>query len=129
MKLTQSVKSRAILLPWKQVNANIGNLLVSLTGKASGSPTDESADITFSIVSSDLSALGKLNGDKLPSVAMDLKADYNGNTRQFSLQRYLGYVGGKQLCRRTGCIAQGSQAKNQPDSKFKLYLISASFWI
>jgi uncharacterized protein involved in outer membrane biogenesis len=76
-------QKRGDLISLKHLNANIGSLQVSLKGAMNDDPTDENVDISFSIESNDLSTLGRLYGEPLPAMALDLKADFNGNTRQF----------------------------------------------
>ena len=76
-------QKRGDLVSLQQFEADIGNLQVKIKGKVDEDPTDETVDISFSVVSSDLSALGLLNGDRLPALPLDIKADFNGHTRQF----------------------------------------------
>ena len=76
-------QKRGKLISLQHFDAEMGNLQVSLVGEADDDPTDENVDISFSVVSKDLSALGRLNGERLPAMALDIKADFKGNSQQF----------------------------------------------
>lgn len=88
-----SGQKRGDLISLKQFEADIGKLQISLKGKLDDDPTDENIDISFNIESSDLSTLGRLNGDPLPAMALDLKADFKGNARQFVLHDLTATLG------------------------------------
>lgn len=81
------------LISLKHFNADIGNLQFSLKGEMNDDPTDENVDISFSIESDDLSTLGRLNGEALPAMALDLKADFTGNARQFVFRNLTATLG------------------------------------
>jgi len=84
---------RGDLVSLQQFDATMGNLLVSLKGNVDDDPSDENVAITFSVTSADLSILGQLNGEPLPAMALDLKADLNGNANRFVLRNIDGTLG------------------------------------
>ena len=86
-------QKRGNLISLKQFDIDIGNLQVSLKGKVDDDPTDENVEITFSAISKDLSTLGRLNGDRLPAMALDFNADFKGNARQFVLHNLTATLG------------------------------------
>jgi len=81
------------LISLQQFDATIGNLQVSLQGKVDEGPTDDDIVINFSATSTDLSALGQLNGEPLPAMALDLKADFNGNASRFVFRDLVATLG------------------------------------
>jgi len=81
----------------KQADANIGNLQLQLTGKFEENLTNESATISFNASSPKLSSLGLINGKRLPDMPFALKADFNGNARQFVLDNIVGTLGDSQI--------------------------------
>jgi uncharacterized protein involved in outer membrane biogenesis len=93
----------------KQFNANIGNLQVNLKGKVDDDPAVENVEITFSATSPDLSALGRLSGHRLPAMALDLKADFEGNARQFALHNLTGMLGESHLAGTLDVSLEGSK--------------------
>jgi len=86
-------RKRGDMVTLQNVDADIGNLQIKLKGKVDDDLADESVDITFSVVSSDLSTLGRMNGDRLPAMPLDLKADFKGNIREFVFHNITGTLG------------------------------------
>ncbi|RLA50210.1 MAG: hypothetical protein DRQ98_13160, partial [Gammaproteobacteria bacterium] len=86
-------QKRGKLISIKQFEADIGNLQARAKGKVDDDPTNENIDITFSTTSADLSALGRVNGEPLPAMALDLNTDFNGNTRRFILNNFNATLG------------------------------------
>jgi uncharacterized protein involved in outer membrane biogenesis len=70
----------------QKFEARLGNLDVVIVGNLIEESEDESADLAFRATSNDLSTLGRLNGEQLPAMPLDLIADFKGNARQFKLQ-------------------------------------------
>lgn len=81
------------LISVQQFDVDIGNLQVSLTGQVDDDPTDENVNIRLSAHSRDISALGRLNGEPLPAMALSLSADIKGNSRQFVLHDLVATLG------------------------------------
>lgn len=71
-------------------DVKIGDLIVDLQGNLEDSDTGENIDLVFSAKSTDLSTLGRVNGNPLPAMAMNLTADLVGNTREFSMRNLTG---------------------------------------
>jgi hypothetical protein len=76
---------RGDLLSLGQFDSNIGNLKFSLTDKVDDKLDDDNLEIAFNILSQDISELGRLNGEPLPSQPLDITADFKGDAREFTL--------------------------------------------
>ncbi|MDX2428821.1 MAG: AsmA family protein, partial [Xanthomonadales bacterium] len=85
------------LVTVKQFDSNIGNLRVSLTGQADDNPDDNQVEIAFNILSEDISKLGRLNGELLPALPLDIKADFKGDARKFIFRNLVGSLGESRL--------------------------------
>jgi uncharacterized protein involved in outer membrane biogenesis len=72
---------RGDLLNLGQFDSNIGNLKFSLAGEV-----DDNLEIAFKILSQDISKLGRVNGEPLPSQPLDITADFKGDAREFTLR-------------------------------------------
>lgn len=81
----------------QKFEATLGNLVVMLVGKLIEEPNDENVDLAFRATSNDLSALGRLNGEPLPALPLDLVADFKGNARQFILQNLSAELGASRV--------------------------------
>lgn len=81
------------LLSLQQFDASMGNLQVTLSGEVDDDPNDQVANISFSATSDDLSALGLLNGTRLPPMALELKGNFEGNAHQFLFNNITGKLG------------------------------------
>ena len=84
-KIETSGKQQGDILSLKQLDATIGDLQVLMKGSVDEGLTSDNFAITFSATSTDLSRLGKLNGELLPVMALDTSASLKGSTRQFVL--------------------------------------------
>jgi len=78
-------------------DAEVGNLRATLKGRLIDSPEDERAEVSLSISSTDISKIGKLRGEALPSQALDIKANFAGNAEQFALRKLVGSLGESHL--------------------------------
>lgn len=96
-KLNAVGQKQAGQISLKTFKADIGNLQILMIGEIGDEPDSENADVTFSIVSDDLSRLGKLNGDYLPAMGLDFKTDFKGNASQFVLSNLIVSLGESQL--------------------------------
>jgi len=85
------------LISLRNFAATIGNLNISLQGDVDSVPDDKKVDITFSASSEDISTLGRLNGEPLPAMALDLRTDFSGNANQFTLRNLTGVLGESHL--------------------------------
>jgi len=106
-------RKRGKLISIKQFNADIGNLQVKAKGKVDDKPANETADIAFSATSTDLSALGRLNGDHLPAMALEFKTDFKGNARRFVLNNFSATLGESHVTGTLDVSLEGSK----PDIK------------
>ena len=106
-------QKRGKLVSIKQFDADIGNLQVKAKGKVGNNPADENADIAFSATSTDLSALGRLNGDPLPAMALDFKTDFKGNAHRFVLNNLSATLGESHIAGTLDVSLEGSK----PDIK------------
>lgn len=86
-------KKHGDMLALKHVDASIGNLKVSMKGGLDEETKDESLDVTFNASSKDISALGHFNGDRLPAIALNIDANFKGNTQQFKVDNLSGSLG------------------------------------
>jgi len=77
----------------KQFDSNIGNLQVTLAGQVDEQTDDDQVEITFSILSQDISKLGQLNGKPLPALPLDIKADFKGDASKFVFRNLVGSLG------------------------------------
>ncbi|MGB5486221.1 MAG: hypothetical protein WBN06_02405, partial [Lysobacterales bacterium] len=85
------------LVTVKQFDSSIGNLQVSLTGLADDNPDENQVEIAFNILSEDISKLGRLNGELLPALPLDIKADFKGDAREFIFRNMVGSLGESRL--------------------------------
>ena len=106
-------RKRGKLISIKQFDADIGNLQVKAKGKVDDKPANETADIAFSATSTDLSALGRLNGDLLPAMALEFKTDFKGNARRFVLNNFNATLGESHVAGMLDVSLEGSK----PDIK------------
>jgi len=90
-------QSRGGRVTLQQLDAETGNLEVTLTGQAGGSPENEDIDLVFSAVTKDVSALGRLNGERLPPMTLEIKADLKGRPQQLSSQNLSVSLGESRL--------------------------------
>jgi len=81
------------LITIDQFDSSIGNLQVSLEGKVD----DINPQIAFHILSEDISKLGQLNGEPLPALPMDIKADFKGSADQYIFRNLVGSLGESRL--------------------------------
>ena len=88
-----TVQRKGDLVSIQQFEASIGDLLVSLQGKVDDDPKDENVELSIRVSSSDLSSLGRLNGDPLPAMALDFKADLSGNAKYFVVENFTVTMG------------------------------------
>ena len=96
-KLEAAGRKQGDLVSLKQLNGNIGDLRISMKGKVADHPTDANVEISFSATSKNISTLGHLNGEPLPSQALDLSANLKGNARQFVIRNLNGSLGQSRL--------------------------------
>ncbi|MDH3901658.1 MAG: AsmA family protein [Xanthomonadales bacterium] len=76
-----------------QFDSSIGNLQVSLKGKVDRN----NPKIAFHVLSEDISKLGRLRGEPLPALPLDITADFSGSADQFSFSNLVGSLGESQL--------------------------------
>jgi uncharacterized protein involved in outer membrane biogenesis len=96
-QLTAVGDTQGELINIGQFDSEIGNLRVSLLGTVNDHPEDDSADITFNITSNDISKLGRLKGEQLPALPLDIGADFKGSARQFIFSNLVGSLGESRL--------------------------------
>lgn len=101
------------LLKVDQFDSTIGNMRISLTAKADDNPDDDDIDVAFSVLSEDISTLGKLKGKSLPAQSLDLKAEFKGNAGQFVLNNLVGSLGESNINGELAVSLKG----NKPDIK------------
>lgn len=102
---------RGDIISLQQFDATIGNLHVSLKGKVNDDPSEENVAITFSATSADLSALGRLNGEPLPAMALNLKAEFNGNASRFFIHNLDGSLGDSHIAGNVDVSLEGARPK------------------
>ena len=85
------------LISLQKLEAEIGNLKLSTKGQLGASQNHESADITFEILSDDISKLGRLSGERLEAQKLDIKGNFKGDGNQFSLRNLNGALGESRL--------------------------------
>jgi len=85
----------------QKLEAAVGNLKFSTKGQLGGSQNNESADISFEVFSDDISKLGRLKGEQLEALKLDIKGNFKGDARQFSVYNLDGALGESHL---TGSI-------------------------
>jgi len=85
IKIAGQLRDELILL--KVFEASIGNFQLTVSGKLGDDPNDSSAELIIRANSKDISSLGRLNGDQLPVLALDLSADFEGNAKQFAIRQ------------------------------------------
>lgn len=90
-------KKQGDLFTVGQFDSSIGNLRVSLSGQVDDQPDDDQVEIVFNALSEDISKLGRLNGEPLPALALDIKADLKGNAREFIFRNLVASLGNSQL--------------------------------
>jgi len=95
IKTTGKRSGDVILLP--QFEANIGNLLISLQGKVNPDLNDDNNDISFSVVSKDISVLGRFKGNSLPAEPVMLRADIRGSTSAYIVRNLEASLGTSQM--------------------------------
>jgi uncharacterized protein involved in outer membrane biogenesis len=95
IKATGQKKGELISL--RQFDADIGNLQILLDGQIGYDTADDSADVAFSIVSRDISKLGRYNGKPLPVTALNLKTDLKVNAGQYVFHNLLFSLGDSKL--------------------------------
>ena len=81
----------------RRFDSNIGNLQVSLAGLMDNNPDGDQVGITFTVLSQDLSKIGRLNGDPLPTLPLDIKAELKGGARDFVVRNMTGSLGESRL--------------------------------
>ncbi len=106
-------QKRGKLISIKQFDADVGNFQVRAKGEVDDDPADENADISLRATSTDLSTLGRVNGDPLPAMALDLKTDFKGNTRRFVLNNLNATLGESHVAGTLDVSLEGSK----PDIK------------
>ncbi len=102
---------RGDIISLQQFDATIGNLHVSLKGKVDDDPSEENVAITFSAASADLSILGLLNGEPLPAMALNLKAEFNGNASRFVIHNLDGSLGNSHIAGNVDVSLEGARPK------------------
>ena len=90
-------KKQGDLFTVGQFDSSIGNLQISLSGQVDDQPDDDQVEIGFNILSEDISKLGRLNGEPLPALPLDIKADFKGDAREFTFRNLVGSLGESQL--------------------------------
>ncbi len=120
-KITAVGRKQGKLISIKQFDADIGNLQVKAKGVVDDDPFDENVDITFSATSADLSALGRLNGDRLPAMALDFKTDFKGNAARFVLNNLSATLGESHVAGMLDVSLEGSKPDHQTYGKFELH--------
>lgn len=86
-KLTTAGQLSDDLISLKIFEASIGNFQLSVSGKLGDDPNDRSAELSIRANSKDISSLGRLYGDQLPAMALNLSADFEGNAKQFAIRQ------------------------------------------
>ena len=102
-------QKRGKLISIKQFDADIGNFQVRAKGEVDDDPADESINISLSATSTDLSTLGRVNGDPLPAMALDLKTDFKGNAHRFVLQNFSATLGESNIAGTLDVSLEGSK--------------------
>lgn len=90
-------EKRGKMLSLERFTADIGNLQITTIGEIDEDPDGEKIDLSFSVVSSDISKLGQVDGKSLPALPLDLKADFTGNAQEFILQNLDASLGESRL--------------------------------
>lgn len=85
------------LVDVRRFDSNIGNLQVSLTGLMDDNPGDDQVEIAFKVLSQDISKIGRLNGDPLPTLPLDITAEFKGDARNFVVRNVAGSLGKSRL--------------------------------
>ncbi|MFC1778078.1 AsmA-like C-terminal region-containing protein, partial [Pseudomonadota bacterium] len=88
---------RGKMFSLERFTADIGNLQITTVGEIDEDPDGEKVDLSFSVVSSDISKLGQIDGESLPSLPLDLKADFTGNAKEFIFQNLYASLGESRL--------------------------------
>ncbi len=81
------------LISLQKLEAEVGNLRFSTKGQFGASQDKESADISFEIFSDDISKLGRLKGERLEALKLDIKGSFKGDARQFNVRNLNGILG------------------------------------
>jgi uncharacterized protein involved in outer membrane biogenesis len=81
----------------QQFGAEIGNMKIAMTGHLNEKSADSNVDIDLSVSSNDVSTLGRLSGKSLPAIPLDLKAEFFGNARKFTIRNFNGSLGASRL--------------------------------
>jgi len=96
-----------------RLNADIGNLSVFLKGSLTGNSEADAAPLTLNISSPDLSKIGQLDGQVLPSLAFDFKGSFKGDAEKFALHDLSVALGESRLAGELDVSLQGPR----PDVK------------
>jgi len=80
-----------------RLNADIGNLSVFLKGSLTGQSEGGAAPLALRISSPDLSKIGRLDGQVLPSMAFDFKGSLKGDAKRFALHDLSAGLGESRL--------------------------------
>ncbi|MCF6264242.1 MAG: AsmA family protein [Xanthomonadales bacterium] len=67
--------------------ASIGNFQLSLFGKVDDDPSDRVTTFSIRASSKDISSIGRFNGELIPTLALNLNADFVGNANKFVIQK------------------------------------------
>ncbi len=85
------------LVDVRRFDSSIGNLQVSLTGLVDDNPDDDQVEIAFKVLSQDISKIGRFNGEPLPTLPLDIKAEFKGDARDFVVRNVTGSLGDSRL--------------------------------
>lgn len=92
-----------------QFESRVGNLQVLLKGKVD----QNNPQVSFHVLSEDISKLGKLNGKPLPALPLDITADFRGGADQLIFKNLAGSLGESRLNGELDLSLKGSK----PDIK------------
>lgn len=110
-KIETAGQRRGDIITLQQFDATIGNLHVLLKGKITDNPSGENVAITFSATSADISALGLLKGKPLPAMALNLKAEFEGNASRFVINNLDGSLGDSRIAGHVDVSFEGVRPK------------------
>ncbi|MCF6225747.1 MAG: AsmA family protein [Xanthomonadales bacterium] len=86
-EVTTAGQLKAGLISLETLEASIGNFQLSVSGEVGDDPADQTAALNIRASSKDISSIGRLNGEPLPALALNINADFAGSTSEFSLPK------------------------------------------
>lgn len=97
----------------RRFDSSIGNLQVSITGLVDENPDDDQVEVTLNVMSQDISKIGRLDGEPLPVLPLDIKAEFKGDASDFIVRNLAGSLGKSHLGGELDVNLEG----NKPDIK------------